>query len=68
MEDRHISLPEQKNYERALAQAQQLALEKLAAIADIQGREDGDGQPAETDPASGRDSAGEGVRGCAGAD
>ena len=36
MEDRHISLPEQKNYERALAQAQQLALEKLAAIADIQ--------------------------------
>lgn len=36
MEDRHISLPDQKNYEQALALARQLASEKLAAIPDIQ--------------------------------
>lgn len=38
MEDRHISLPEQKNYEQALKLARELALGKLASITDIEGQ------------------------------
>ena len=36
MEDRHFSLPEQKNYEQAYQLAYQLACEKLAGITDIE--------------------------------
>ncbi|MBI2850109.1 MAG: DUF3786 domain-containing protein [Chloroflexi bacterium] len=36
MEDRHISVPEQKNYEQAFQLAHQFAREKLAAIPDIE--------------------------------
>jgi len=36
MEDKHFSLPDQKNYEQAYQLAYQLAREKLAGIGDIQ--------------------------------